>query len=281
MLLIRQYLYIFSGTILIEAEIHLKALTLFGNITRAEKQSRMAYSREAASHKKKQSHSWFIEIKKKLCLKNCYEYLHTPLSKFARKTMTSKKIKEYWTNKINNSVSNYKSLEFLTEGINIGKVHPMLTTTYTNARDICRQLYHPVLKLQLGRILQSKRAAFNSYKVDPTCRLCNQEEEIVTHFLITCNALQNARKALLEDITHRFRELLDSININIDISIARVIANPYQLLQHANNLQYNDACKSIISNIEPACRALIYALHMRRYERLGLNQRPVRRTNLK
>jgi hypothetical protein len=53
MLLIRQYLYIFSGTILIEAEIHLKALTLFGNITRAEKQSTMAYSREATSHKKK------------------------------------------------------------------------------------------------------------------------------------------------------------------------------------------------------------------------------------
>jgi len=106
--------------------------------------------------------------------------------------------------------------------------------------------------------------------VDPTCRLCNQEEETVTHFLITCNALQNARKALLEDITYICRELLDSIIINIDI--ARVIANPYQLLQHANNLQYSDACKFINSNIEPACRALIYALHMRRYERLGLNK---------
>ena len=155
-MLIRQYLYIFSGTILIEAEIHLKALTLFGNITRAEKQSTMAYSREATSHKKKQSHSWFIEIKKSFALKT-YEYLHVPLSKFARKTMTSKKIKEYWTNKINNSVSNYKSLEFLTEGINIGKVHPMLTTTSANARDICRQLYHPVLKLQLGRIFYSRK----------------------------------------------------------------------------------------------------------------------------
>jgi hypothetical protein len=47
-----QAIYIFSGMIPIEAEIHLKALTLFGNITRAEKpHSRMAYSREAASHK--------------------------------------------------------------------------------------------------------------------------------------------------------------------------------------------------------------------------------------
>jgi hypothetical protein len=71
--------------------------------------------------------------------------------------------------------------------------------------------------------------------MDPTCRLCNQEEETVTHFLITCNALQNARNALLEDITHRCRELLDYININIDIDIARVIANPYQLIQHASN----------------------------------------------
>jgi hypothetical protein len=54
--------------------------------------------------------------------------------------------------------------------------------------------------------------------------------------LLTDLTLQNARKALLEDITHRCRELLDYININIDIDIARVIANPYQLIQHANNL---------------------------------------------
>jgi hypothetical protein len=189
--------------------------------------------------------------------------IYAPLSKSAWKTMTSKKIKEYWTNKINNSVSNYKSLEFLTEGNNIGKVHPMLTTTSANARDICRLPFR--IKIATGTyIIQSKRAAFNSYKEDPTCRLCNQEEETVTHFMITCNVLQNASKALLEDITHRCRELLDSININIDIDIARVIANPYQLLQHANNLQYSDACKFINSNIEPACRALIYALHMRR-----------------
>ena len=148
--------------------------------------------------------------------------IYAPLSKSAWKTMTSKKIKEYWTNKINNSVSNYKSLEFLTEGINIGKVHPMLTTS-VNARDIC--CLPSRIKIATGTyILQSKRAAFNSYKMDPTCRLCNQEEETVTHFLITCNTLQNARKALLEDITYRCRELLDSININIDI--ARVIANP-------------------------------------------------------
>jgi hypothetical protein len=59
--------------------------------------------------------------------------IYAPLGKSAWKTMTSKKIKEYWTNKINNSVSNYKSLEFLTEGINIGKVHPMLTATSANA----------------------------------------------------------------------------------------------------------------------------------------------------
>jgi hypothetical protein len=112
------------------------------------------------------------------------------------------------TNKINSNVSNYKSLEFLTEGINIGKVHPMLTTTSANARDICRLPSR--IKIATGTyIIQSKRAAFNSYKVDRTCRLCNQEEETVTHFMITCNTLQNTRKA------HRCRELLDSINISI------------------------------------------------------------------
>ena len=122
--------------------------------------------------KSNQSHNWFIEIKKR-CLKyniqNCYEYLRAPLSKSAWKTMISKKIKEFWTNKINNSVSNYKSLEFVTEGINIGKVHPMLTTS-VNARDICR-LPSRIRIATRTYILQSKRAAFNRYKVNPTCRL--------------------------------------------------------------------------------------------------------------
>ena len=79
MLLIRQYIYIFSGMIPIEAEIHLKALTLFGNITRAEKNTVEWRIAERQLHiKTNQSHSWFIEIKK-LCLKyniqNYYEYL--------------------------------------------------------------------------------------------------------------------------------------------------------------------------------------------------------------
>ena len=68
--------------------------------------------------------------------------------------MTSKKIKEYWTNKINNSVSNYKSLEFLTEEINIGKVHPMLTTS-ANARDICRLPSR--IKMTTGSIFYSRK----------------------------------------------------------------------------------------------------------------------------
>jgi hypothetical protein len=35
----RQSIYILSGLLLIEAEIHLKALSLFGNITRAKRSS--------------------------------------------------------------------------------------------------------------------------------------------------------------------------------------------------------------------------------------------------
>ena len=46
-------IYIFSGMIPIEAEIHLKALTLFGNITRAEKNIVEWRIAEAASHKNK------------------------------------------------------------------------------------------------------------------------------------------------------------------------------------------------------------------------------------
>ena len=57
-------IYIFSGMTPIEAEIHLKALTLFGNITRDENTTVEWRIAERQFHiKTNQSHSWFIEKK--------------------------------------------------------------------------------------------------------------------------------------------------------------------------------------------------------------------------
>ena len=81
--------FILDGTLPIEAEIHMKAITLYIYIWQHNKSKKVVYRMEAcrkATHRIKshESHSWFIEIKE-LCLKydilNIYNYLENPVKK--------------------------------------------------------------------------------------------------------------------------------------------------------------------------------------------------------
>ncbi|CAC5396897.1 unnamed protein product [Mytilus coruscus] len=61
--------YLISGLLPIEAEIHLKILTMFGNITRANKKSsEWRLAERQLQIKSMDSNSWFIDMKK-ICIK--------------------------------------------------------------------------------------------------------------------------------------------------------------------------------------------------------------------
>ncbi|CAG2205883.1 unnamed protein product [Mytilus edulis] len=80
--------YTLSGLLNIEAEIHVKAINLFGNISRAKCTDLIETERQLRI-KPHNSRSWFIEVKE-LCLKyeinDLYAYLNNPLSKFQWKS---------------------------------------------------------------------------------------------------------------------------------------------------------------------------------------------------
>jgi hypothetical protein len=61
-------MYILSGLLPIEAEIHIEAITLFGNITRSDRSSIEWRLAERQLQIKYSSNSWFIDIKK-ICIK--------------------------------------------------------------------------------------------------------------------------------------------------------------------------------------------------------------------
>ncbi|CAC5405005.1 unnamed protein product [Mytilus coruscus] len=195
-------IYILSGMLSIEAEIHLKALTLFGNITRANKTSvecRLAERQlQLKSHSSK---SWFIEIKK-ICLKynlpDCQKFLINPLGKFQWKNLITRKIYTYWSEKINDKSEGYSSLQHITGAYKIKTIHPILTTNTSNCRDFIRI---PIrTKVATGNyILQSNRAKFNKYEVSATCKICNKEDETIEHFLIACTQLEPERKSSKSD----------------------------------------------------------------------------------
>ena len=97
-------IFILSGLLPLEAEIHIKAFTLFGSITRADKDSvEWQLAERQLQIKNYSSNSWFIEIKKlsvKYGFNDIYQYLHNPLSKNKWKSIVLKKIHTYWKNNI-------------------------------------------------------------------------------------------------------------------------------------------------------------------------------------
>ena len=223
---------------------------------------------------------------RKICYKyqieNIQDYLLSPLSKTEWKTLITRKVHKYWIEQINRDVVMYTTLRYLNASYTIGKVHPILTTATACMKDISKL---PVrLKILTGTyILQTNRAIFNKNKVDPQCKLCDKSEETVTHFLLECDALLSVRRKLVQLILERCTELLTSFNIGLDVclDLTLLIANPYHLAQYVfNSRMHSDLCTYIACNIEPACRTLIYKLHVKRYILLDGCHRTVRKNNL-
>ncbi|CAC5414884.1 unnamed protein product [Mytilus coruscus] len=193
--------YIISGQLPAEAEIHKRALISFDNICRSGKSSmEWKIAERQLSIKNMRSNSWFIEIKK-LCLKYDIDDPYSicfvvPLSKLLWKKLISTKVNGYWEKRINDGSKLYPTLSYLEMSYKVGQCHPIARTVDANIRDIARI---PVrLKIATGTyIFQTNRAAFNQNKIDVVCMLCNYSEETLAHFLLGCTRLEYIRKDIL------------------------------------------------------------------------------------
>lgn len=192
--------------------------------------------------------------------------------------MIKEKVRDYWSDRINNITRYYSSLKYIEGSYTIGKIHPLLSTNTSCTRDINRI---PVrVKIATGTcILQSNRANFNNGYLSPLCKLCNENNEELSHFLLYCPILEKERQQLLSQITEQCLVLCNNFNIKTVPDLLCVIANPYHLLEHCNFSQCRELCYFINSHIESACRALIYRLHTKRYYELEKKQTMLRKNN--
>ncbi|CAG2198574.1 unnamed protein product [Mytilus edulis] len=279
--------YILSGSLPMEAELHLKALSLYGNITRADRSTIEWRLAERQLHlKTNQSNSWFIQIKK-ICLKydilDCQDFLNNPLGKLQWKSLITKKIHTYWNDKINKESEKYSSLKYISGEYMAKRIHPILTTNTSNCRDIIKL---PIrTRFATGNyILQTNRAKFNQNDVSAVCRVCGKEDETISHFLISCTPLETERMSLLKSLREQYIKVLELLNINmhdIDVDFIHVIINPYHLVNYCGTSLTSELCAFINIHIEPACRTLIYKLHLHRYKLLNLDQKRSRKNNLR
>ncbi|CAG2256182.1 unnamed protein product [Mytilus edulis] len=262
--------YTLSGLLPIEAEIHVKAINLFGNISRANCDSiEWRIAERQLQIKSHNSCSWFIEVKE-LCLKyeinDLYAYLTNPLSKFQWKKLVKSKIHDYWTSKITDESKGYSTLKFMDHKYNIGSVHPLAISVNANLKDI-RKI--PVrLKISTGNyILQTHKASFSKNNfISPTCKLCGKADETVEHFILLCEKLEETRIPLLSKILDNGSLILAKVATSFPIDLIQLIINPFCYV----DINANRAVFEETSNIlEPLCRQLLYNMHNKRYALLA------------
>ncbi|CAG2193653.1 unnamed protein product [Mytilus edulis] len=109
--------YLISGLLPIEAEIHIKILKIFGNIKRANENScEWRLAERQLQTKSMDSNSRFIDMKK-ICIKynleNPLSLLYNELSKGKWKKMTTTAVHKYWTTRINEEIMYYSSMKYI------------------------------------------------------------------------------------------------------------------------------------------------------------------------
>ena len=183
--------YILSGQLPLVADLHKRVLGTLGSVLRSNSIERELAERQILLNDKK-SKSWFVYVGPILSqynLPSTIDLLNTEISKEAWKQTVDKHVSAYWVDKIKLEASEKSSLKFLnTQNYKIGEVHYLWKNAGFNLMAIKKAGLKA--KLMTGTyVLQSNRAKFNQYSVDPTCLLCGDDAEDMIHFLLKCQCL--------------------------------------------------------------------------------------------
>ncbi|CAG2187006.1 unnamed protein product [Mytilus edulis] len=130
-------IYILSGQLPIEGQIHKKILSLFGNISRQPQNSlekQIAYRQLLM--KTDDSNSWFIIVKTILAkynLPSALYLLDSQIQKLKWKTMVNKEVSKYWKHFIEGHCKLYPSLKYLNSQYIPGKTHVLVNLSASNS----------------------------------------------------------------------------------------------------------------------------------------------------
>ena len=255
--------YILTGILPIEAQIHIRALGLFNNVCRqAEDSSEKALARRQLIVKPDSSTSWFVGIKhlhRKYELKEAISYLDEPESKTKWTRTVKEAVYKKWVDKITSLIPLYKGLTFLTfENLEKGKIHPLFKINCHTGKDISRLSVK--LKLLTGSyILQSKRIRMYKTETEATCLLCKEKEETMEHFILGCRCLETVRNPVLHELVTKLKECdIDFWQLNE--------TNKIQLILDSTTIGKTRKITSASAQlVEILTRRLIFQLHITRY----------------
>ena len=257
-------IYILTGILPIEAQLHIRALGLFNNICNQPDDSiEKSLARRQLLLKNDQSSSWFVAIRhmlRKYDLQEAIWHLNNPAKKSTWAANIKRTIHSYWHQAIMELLPLYKGLSYITAGnLEKGKIHPLLSINCHSAIDTARL---PVkLKLLTGSyILQSKRIRMYKDETDPKCLLCTKEDETIEHFILKCERLSKQRNAILSELV----AVLDSL----EIRFSQLSANEKLqiILDITSATKTRKISPASVANVERLTRRLVHQLHIARFK---------------
>jgi hypothetical protein len=271
--------YLLMGMLPIQAEIHIRTLSLFGAVMRLEEGTllRNLAERQLAVNSNPRT-CWFRyvwDIAKTYGLESSLiGSTLNPISKEGWKDLITSSVKNFWVMKLKRTAIEKSSLKhinliYLSEG----EPHPVWPEDAPPV-GILAASYRAKM-LSGTYILQSTRAKFNQHEVDPICLLCREEEEDMIHFIVRCPALKAIRSTKLKTEMLPVAEKLMITVPEEATEQCRFILNggyPYHRQRDVSDtgrLSSHVDFSTLQKKLQKICSMLCYRLHMKRFELLS------------
>ena len=250
-------IYLLLGSITLEGLIHIKMLTFFGSVLRREGSTDNQVIKRQLAMKDLTSSSWVVQIRTilhKYQLPSAYKLAQNPPEKLKWKRLVKDTVNAYWTKILTEKAQSMKTLSLLNiEDCTAGIVHDVW---YHTADPLDVQMATIKAKLLVQRYPLGYSYCAGKGKAEK-CALCDNEEETINHFLLTCPTLATKRSAYLQ----RLYQLLLETNSHLPKNakdLLTLILTPAKLVEE----EYVEA-------FEQLSRRLIFKLHQARSVLMG------------
>ena len=251
------------GILPLERVIHKNMLNLFGRWILFEGVEKDIAVRQLATKSEAEA-SWFNRIKQLLEMYDLplpSQLLENAPTKIKWKKMVNKAINSVVELQWQEDISSSSTLKYINpESLKVGRAHHVWSSVRNSVHDSRRAQLKSRL-LTGTYTLQSNRAVFNQFAVDPTCNLCEKSPETRQHFLAECQTLHCVRQSFC----NRIQVIVDRHHIDIaspDV-VTQLILDPSVYLSN----------KTDIDLIELYSRELISSLHRTRNKLLSSKEK--------
>ena len=257
------------GVKTIEAQIDIKILTTFLNIAKDPSSLEHQLAHRQLLIKSENSGSWFIKVKQilhKYDLPEPVYLLHDIRSEKAKKhwkNIIKKEINAFWHFKNVNEIQGKSTLRYLKLQEGSTKYpHQLWLGSKTSPRVSHKSIIKAKILTDTYR-LQSNKAKFNKYEVDPTCILCKKDSETLEHFVLNCEALKEKRDPYIDNILRSIQNSdIDTRSIDtLDKRKLMELILDCSSIPFTQNKRQNDLTRMQIESIG---RDLLFTIHSHR-----------------